>query len=90
MVPRIIPLPTGFWPARKKPIPTIIAIQIAREAYFFCVALTESIPPIFPVAPFVFNYLHDLTVYGDGAADDTQNSKNRYKYSSNSQPLVQI
>ncbi len=68
----------------------MIAIQIAREPYFFCVALTGSIPSIFPVVPFVFNYLHDLTIYRDTAADDTQNSKNRNKYSPGAQPLVQI
>ena len=90
MEPRIIPLPTGFWPPKKKQSPTIIAIQIAREAYFFSVALTDFIPPIFPVVSFVFNYLHDLTIYRDTATDDTQNSKNRYKYSSGPHPLVQI
>jgi len=45
-VPRIRPLPTGFWPAIIKKRPTKMAPIRALEQYFFCVSLRESIAGI--------------------------------------------
>ncbi|MCJ7539709.1 MAG: DUF302 domain-containing protein [Desulfobacterales bacterium] len=42
-VPRIRPLPTGFWPAIIKKKPTKMAPIMALEQYFFCVSLSDSI-----------------------------------------------
>ena len=67
-----------------------MAIQIALVPYFFCVCLTDSIPLIFVVVALVFKYLHDLTIHCNPAANYTKYGEDRYKNSSNSQPLVQI
>ena len=68
-VPRIRPLPTGFWPAIIKKKPTKMAPIMALEQYFFCVCLTVSVVPFFSFVAAVFNYLHDLAIYRDTAAD---------------------
>jgi len=87
MVPSTTPLPTGLRPARKKQSPRIIAVQIARDPYFFCVCLTDSISPVVVSG---FNDLHYLAINRYAAADDSQYCEDGYKYSPGSHPFVQI
>jgi hypothetical protein len=79
-VPRIRPLPTGFWPAIIKKKPTKMAPIMALEQYFFCVSLSDSIVGI--VIFFLdFGNFKDLAINDDPPADNPQNRKNGDKYS---------
>ncbi len=68
----------------------IIAAVMAREAYFFWVCLIGSIVSIFPIFRLAFDDSHNLAVYGNRAADDSQDSKDGNKYTPCSQPFIQI
>ncbi len=74
-VPRIKPLPTGFWPMRMKKNPAKIAAVIAWVQYFFWVCLTASIFGTCWIIISLFGDLDDLAVYNVGTADNAQNDK---------------
>ncbi len=79
-VPRIRPLPTGFWPAMIKKKPTKMAPIMALEQYFFCVSLSDSIVGIV-IFSLDFSNLKNLAINDDPSADNPQYRKNRDKYS---------
>jgi len=79
-VPRIRPLPTGFWPAIIKKKPTKMAPIMALEQYFFCVSLSDSIVGIV-IFSLDFGNFKDLAINDDPPADNPQNRKNGDKYS---------
>jgi hypothetical protein len=80
IVPRIRPLPTGFWPAIIKKRLTKMDPIMALEQYFFCVSLRESIVGIV-ILFFFFSNFEDLAINDDASADNSQNRKNGDEYS---------
>ena len=63
---------------------------IAREPYFFCVCLTDSILRIILILRGVCGDIKDLTINRNPAADYAQHDKYDYKQSLRSQPPVQV
>jgi hypothetical protein len=70
IVPKIRPLPTGFWPARIKKRPIKIATIIAPVQYFFWVSLIDSMVGMV-IFFFGFSNFKDLTINDNPTANNT-------------------
>lgn len=71
-VPKIRPLPRVFWPIKTVPTPTMTAVAMALEPYFFCVLLIDSILTPFLLVLLVTDDVHDLPVNNVSTAENAQ------------------
>lgn len=75
IVPKSNPLPMGVNPSRMKTSPPIIATVIAREQYFFCVSLTDSIIKCFSVLLLALGNIQNSTINGNATSKNAEQDK---------------